>query len=147
MLIDYDLVIVGTNAYAYKLVDLASRLQARVAWVCDANCQIKGIDQIHQAWQLLKNKLREQHREQRVALFEKEMALILANLAQEQFGENFQSSIQSKGVDLIYGQSQFISSHSQNFDISNKHSDRYILEVRDHAENQRSLFPCLCNCR
>ncbi len=139
MLIDYDLVIVGTSTYAYKLVDLASRLQTRVAWVWDADCQIKGIEQIHQAWRLLKIKLREKPREQRATLFnqifEQEVALILANSAQEYFGD----SIQSKGVDLIYGQSQFVSGHSQNFDIPKKQSDRYILEVTNSAKTLRYL--------
>ena len=137
MLIDYDLVIVGTSIYAHKLVDLASRLQARVAWVC-GNDQIKGIDHFHQVWQSLRNELNNLNNQAKKSAFEQELAQICTNLAENRFVE----SMPSRGVDVIYGQSQFVSGHSQNPDLSPKHRDRYILAVRDltgNPQNQRYL--------
>ena len=67
MSVDYDLVVIGTNAHAYELVSLANQAQTRVAWICDRkmsdtreNYCIKpyiNISKIHHILQILKTQL------------------------------------------------------------------------------------------
>ena len=79
MSVDYDLVVIGTNAHAYELVSLANQVQARVAWICDRQMSDTGenpcintyinIDKIHHILQILKTQLGDRPKPERFKLF------------------------------------------------------------------------------
>ncbi|PZV12503.1 MAG: hypothetical protein DCF20_17405 [Pseudanabaena sp.] len=126
MSVDYDLVVIGMSTHAHKLVSLAAQREARVAWVLDH--QLKdaylNIPQIEHILQLLKNKLRDRHKSERLQLFAQQISLIRDNFCQEEMLE----TLQKNGVDVIIGECKF----------QGKVQKSHILEVRDTSLSERA---------
>jgi len=135
--VDYDLVVIGMSASAHKLVNLAAQRKARVAWVWD---QVKdsyqnidqNIDQLSYILQLVKTKVGDRPKPERLKLFAKQISQILHNFDHEEKLDIRQKN----GVDVIVGVCKF-QSQSQN---------SHILEVSEtslsalsHESSQRNL--------
>ena len=116
--VDYDLVVIGMSAYAHKLVNLASQRKVRVAWVWDQiNDSYLNIDQVNYILQLLKTKIGDHPKPERLKLFAQQIPSILHNFCQEEIRE----ILQKKGVDVIVGSCKF----------QGKEQNSYILEVSE----------------
>ncbi|WP_434684261.1 FAD-dependent oxidoreductase [Pseudanabaena minima] len=116
--VDYDLVVIGMSAYAHKLVKLASQRKARVVWVWDqVNDSYLNIDQVIHILQLLKTKISDRPKPERLKLFAKQIPSILQDFCQEEIRE----ILQKNGVDVIVGACKFQS----------KEQNSYILEVSE----------------
>jgi|GEM_PF-1162616 len=131
--VDYDLVVIGMSAYAHKLVNLASQRKARVAWVWN---QVYGsylnIDQIIYILQLLKTKVGDRSKPERLKLFAQQTPVILHNYlfddAKRRQTDNYhfcfeeiRDLLQKNGVDVIVGICKF----------QGKEQSSHILEVSE----------------
>jgi pyruvate/2-oxoglutarate dehydrogenase complex dihydrolipoamide dehydrogenase (E3) component len=133
MSVDYDLVVIGMGASAHKLVNLAAQRKARVAWVWNqVNDSYLNIAQINYILQLLKTKVGDHPKPERLKLSAQQIPSILHNFCHEEM----QEILQKNGVDVIVGACQF----------QNQEKNSYILEVSEtslsplsHETSQRSL--------
>ena len=124
--VDYDLVVIGMSASAHKLVNLAAQRKARVAWVWDqVNVSYLNIAQINYILQLLKIKVSDRSKPERLKFFAKQISPILHNF---RHGEML-NILSQNGVDVIVGECKF-QSQAQN---------SYILEV---SETSLSALSC-----
>ena len=126
MSVDYDLVVIGMSAHAHKLVSLAAQREARVAWVWDH--QVKdaylNIAQIDHILLLLKNKISDRPKSERLQLFAQQISSIRDNFCQAEILE----MLQKNGVDVIVGECKF----------QGKVQNTHILEVSETAFSERS---------
>jgi pyruvate/2-oxoglutarate dehydrogenase complex dihydrolipoamide dehydrogenase (E3) component len=126
MSVDYDLVVIGMSAHAYKLVSLAAQRGARVAWVLEH--QVKdaylNIVQIDYILLLLQNMIRDRPKSERLHLFNNRISSIRDNFWQEERLE----ILQKNGVDVIIGECKF----------QGKVQNSHILEVSENALTERS---------
>ncbi|OYQ62094.1 hypothetical protein B9G53_23920 [Pseudanabaena sp. SR411] len=123
--VDYDLVVIGMSAYAHKLVSIAAQRKARVAWVWDqVNDYYLNIDQINHILQLLKTKVGDRPKSERLKLFAKQLSPILHNFCQAEMLD----ILQKNGVDVIVGVCKFQS----------KEQNSYILEISEKSLSELS---------
>jgi pyruvate/2-oxoglutarate dehydrogenase complex dihydrolipoamide dehydrogenase (E3) component len=126
MSVDYDLVVIGMSAHAYKLVSLAAQLEARVAWVWDH--QVKDADlniaQIDHILLLLQNKISDRPKSERLHLFNEQISSIRDSFCREEMLD----ILQRNGVDIIIGECKF----------QGKAQNSHILEVRETSLPDRS---------
>jgi pyruvate/2-oxoglutarate dehydrogenase complex dihydrolipoamide dehydrogenase (E3) component len=126
MSVDYDLVVIGMSAHAYKLVSLAAQRGARVAWVLEH--QVKdaylNIVQIDYILLLLQNMIRDRPKSERLHLFNNRISSIRDNFWQEERLE----ILQKNGVDVIIGECKF----------QGKIQNSHILEVSENSLAERS---------
>ena len=123
--VDYDLVVIGMSAYAHKLVSIAAQRKARVAWVWDqVNDYYLNIDQINHILQLLKTKVGDRPKPERLKLFAKQISPILHNFCQAEMLD----ILQKNGVDVIVGVCKFQS----------KEQNSYILEISEKSLSELS---------
>jgi pyruvate/2-oxoglutarate dehydrogenase complex dihydrolipoamide dehydrogenase (E3) component len=116
--VDYDLVVIGMSAYAHKLVSIAAQRKARVAWVWDqVNDSYLNIDQINHILQLLKTKVGDRPKPERLKLFAKQISPILHNFCQAEMLD----ILLKNGVDVIVGVCKF----------QNQAQNSHILEVSE----------------
>lgn len=129
MKVDYDLVVIGTSSYAYDLVSLATRCEARVAWVLDreTNDTYLNIAEVNNIFELLKISLRDRPRTERLDLFAKELSFILGKYKQKQ-NQTFEL-VQTNGVDVIFGKCKFIG----------KYQNLHMLEVTETLTTELSI--------
>jgi len=125
MSVDYDLVVIGMSADARKLVSLAAQRKARVAWIWDqVHDTYLSIFQSHHILQLLKNKVGNLSKADRLKLFAKQISSILHNFGQDEMLE----IMLKNGVDVIIGECKF----------QGKLQNSHILEVCDNAISEAS---------
>ncbi|GBO53561.1 mercuric reductase [Pseudanabaena sp. lw0831] len=126
MSVDYDLVVIGMSAHAHKLVSLVALREARVAWVWDH--QVKdaylNIAQIDHILLLLKNKIGDRPKSERLQIFAQQISLIRDNYCQAEMLE----ILKKNGVDVIAGECKF----------QGKVQNSHILEVRENSLPERS---------
>ncbi len=126
MSVDYDLVVIGMSAYAHKLASFAAQRGARVAWIWDqGNDAYMNMAQIHHILQLLKNKISDRPKSERLKSFAKQIFSILND-----FGEAETLEIMQKiGVDVIVGECKF----------QGKSQNSHILEVSETSQASRDF--------
>jgi pyruvate/2-oxoglutarate dehydrogenase complex dihydrolipoamide dehydrogenase (E3) component len=127
MAIDYDLVVLGMGSYAHELVLAATKLESRVAWICDQDIRSThlNIAQTRQVCSILKNNLQKYPRDKRREVFYREIIPILNRFDRQELLEN----IQIADVDVIFGKWQF---HELS---QSKYKDLPLLEIRDFDKN------------
>lgn len=133
MSVDYDLVVIGTNAHAYELVKLAAQAEARVAWICDRDISNPHLNmlEIVNVLQELQTRLNQKSQSERYQLFAQEISPMISKFHHNEILE----IAQTNEIDVILGKYKF----SGRF--QNKSHNSHILEVSetDTTETSRQL--------
>ncbi|MBD2175911.1 NAD(P)/FAD-dependent oxidoreductase [Pseudanabaena sp. FACHB-1998] len=108
-MVDYDLAVIGMSANAFKLVNLAIKSSARVAWIWDRQVSDNylNVAEAHHVFQQLivslSNQLPLEGRPERQHLFANNIAPFLSKYRLDEILENIPKS----GVDVILGKCRF----------------------------------------